>query len=268
MLTFWMMLTFDNACSITQGLIQAFPDSPGYMLGVALFFISFQLAAGFILMNIVMAVLLDEFSDASDQVKLESEALELQREAARLGRPLDPLLQQLVLLDPDRVEDRLQAVFETIDEDGSGSIEREELRGGLARLEGFLPRITLREEDLDRLMRHAESSRGLTYPSFCRAVREDLRRFELRFLGRALSDTRMDSKADAALHALRELRAVAARAPRARARAAAIAARLDALDGGGDAPHAEPDLAKERCGTTAPPSPEPMAPPSPGAKAQ
>jgi hypothetical protein len=283
MFTFWMMLTFDNACSITTDLMQAQPDSSAWrIVGVAFFFISFQLAAGFILMNIVMAVLLDEFSDASDQVKLESEALAQQRESASLGRPLDPLLQQLVMLGSERVEDRLQAIFETIDEDGSGSIEREELRGGLARLEGFAPRLTLGEDDLDRLMRHAHPARGLAYAQFSRALREDVRRFELRFLGRALSDRRIESKADAALLALRELRAVAARAPRARARAAAIAGRLDALEGGAGSP-AGPDGAaaaapapapvaprEQRCGTTAPPSPEPGAqpPPPPGAAAQ
>ena len=39
-------------------------------MGVALFTISFQLIVGFILLNIVMAVLLDKFTEASQIAKV------------------------------------------------------------------------------------------------------------------------------------------------------------------------------------------------------
>jgi hypothetical protein len=277
MFTFWMMLTFDNACGVTWSLMSYYSSSPAAVFGVALFFISFQLMAGYILMNIVMAVLLDEFNIASDNDKAETFEREEREKRARTGQPLDPLLERLVLMEPDQVEDELQMLCEAIDEDGSGSIDREELLAGLARYDS---RVRLRPEDLDRLARHgnaAAGARALRYGQFRRAMREELRRFEVRFLGWALADSRPLSKADAALHALRDIRAAAARAPAARARVASIGARLDGLDAAaaaaglpaspaGAAAAARRGLQAESyrlqaprgaCGSTAPPSPEP-----------
>ena len=145
MFTFWMMLTFDNACGVTWSLIQIYYESPGRVFGVALFFVSFQLAVGYVMMNIVMAVLLDEFNFASDADK--ADAAERQEAAALLVRPLDALLNRLVRLEPEGVEDELQALCEAIDEDGSGSIEREELLNGMARL------ADLRRLDLMAILR-------------------------------------------------------------------------------------------------------------------
>jgi len=68
MYTMFQIMTFDDSAEVTLE-IMALQSNTIDTMGVALFTISFQLIVGFILLNIVMAVLLDKFTEASQVTK-------------------------------------------------------------------------------------------------------------------------------------------------------------------------------------------------------
>ena len=233
MFTFWMLMTFDNACGIIQGVMSTY-DSALEIAGIAVYFISFQLLVGYILVNIIMAVLLDEFTDSSCQARAEQLALESSRSMRGAG-PFDPLLARLSALERrDAVEDELQALFETIDEDESGSVDVRELQLGLSR-EGLLPAAYV--EDLDDFAslveaRGVQLKRRMSFGSFRRLVLAELDRYELRAIDRALVDERINDKVNTALKALREVLAASRRLRPVEQRLAALAPRVAALESG------------------------------------
>jgi voltage-gated sodium channel len=93
MYTMFRIMTFDNAAGITWGVMDMVE---GYdKLLVALFAVSYQLIVAMILCNIVMAVLLDKFGEASEASKAEDAEEAIQALAERTVSALDPLLQQL-----------------------------------------------------------------------------------------------------------------------------------------------------------------------------
>lgn len=93
MYTMWRIMTFDNAAGITWGVMELVT---GYdKLLVALFVVSYQLIVAMILCNIVMAVLLDKFSEASEASKAEDMEEAILALAEQTVSSLDPLLEQL-----------------------------------------------------------------------------------------------------------------------------------------------------------------------------
>ena len=189
MFTFWMLITFDNACSTIQSVFSNF-SSDAEILGLCLFFITFQLLVGYILINIVMAVLLDEFTASSRRAR-EQQLQEARRAtAAQRAGPLDVLLEWLATVEPRAaVEQELQAMFELIDEDGSGSIDLAELQQGLTQMEMLGGSREEGEEDLAALMRRRGLHRDtrLSFHDFWELVREELSIFELRAIDQARS---------------------------------------------------------------------------------
>jgi len=69
MYTMWTIMTFDDAGILTNEMI-AQQDGSFNRVAVALFTISFQLLVGFVLTNIVMAVLLEKFTEDAEESKV------------------------------------------------------------------------------------------------------------------------------------------------------------------------------------------------------
>ncbi|EKX40769.1 hypothetical protein GUITHDRAFT_113039 [Guillardia theta CCMP2712] len=69
MFTMFQVMTGDNWSDIARGLFTL----TGQNTGVAIFFVSFHLIVALVLLNVVIAVLLDEFSKAADQRNSEAE---------------------------------------------------------------------------------------------------------------------------------------------------------------------------------------------------
>ena len=108
-----------------------------------LFFVSFSLIVGVVLMNIVVAVLLDEFISAvaSDKAAAHAEELdEKEKEQlvnATADGPLDPLIKSLQSFTTrDDLHRRIFNLYQRIDLDASGGITMEELNAGLLKLSG------------------------------------------------------------------------------------------------------------------------------------
>jgi voltage-gated sodium channel len=134
MYTMWRIMTFDNAAGITLDIME---NVNGYdKLLVALFVVSYQLMVAFILCNIVMAVLLEEFSSASEASKSEDAEERIALLAQRTISALDPLLHELSQVDTEAaLSKQIQELFKFIDEDNSCAVDFTELRSGLRRLD-------------------------------------------------------------------------------------------------------------------------------------
>ncbi len=252
MLRFWLLLTMDNACAVSQTVFSSY-KSPYEILGIALFFITFQLLVSYVLMNIVMAVLLDEFIASSSRARAAHLAADSKARAWQGMGPLDPLLETLVQFIPKHaMEQKLQVLFELIDEDGSGSVDLAELQQGLTRME-LLPQSGQDDDDLEALMagRGLQPQQRMTFQDFRQLIQEELEQFKLRSVGRALqvkpvdadmtSEERVPDKVNAAMRALFEALDTARRVRPIERRLAAFAPRLAALEAAAGPPLPAPD---------------------------
>ena len=233
MFTFWMLMTFDNACSVIQGVYGNF-SSYVEIVGISLFFITFQLLVGYILMNIVMAVLLTEFTDSSARSQEEQLEKTLRKLAADRAGPLDMLLDRLFKVQPKQaVEQELQALFELIDEDGSGSIDLLELQQGLRDMEMLGRGKTEDEEDFETFMmkKGLHRSSRLSFSDFRKLIREELDDYELRSIDFAVqNDYRISAKVNTALRAMGDVLDAARKIRPIERRLASYIPRLESLE--------------------------------------
>ena len=125
------------ASSITRGLVERNPEMPAVLLH--LFFVLVFLMIGVVLMNVVIAILLDEFLTTVAKEKLlqrKREMIEKSRSNITIGsdrrQPLDPLLAGLVTFTTEEdLLSKIGAIYEAMDLDESGSMSLEELNAGL-----------------------------------------------------------------------------------------------------------------------------------------
>ena len=159
---------------------------------VALFFVSYILIASVMLLNVVVAVLLDEFMQTVTRAKEEQERLEeIEQERRKITGCLDPLTRTLLTFeDEDDLTAKIDSIYDKLDEDCSGTLGFEELRDGLRDSLG-LSNIYMTREDFDIV---TENGRYVTQNEFNgRQFREmikgELWRFSRRALNNVLSVT-------------------------------------------------------------------------------
>mmetsp|Transcript_4525 Transcript_4525/g.13630 ORF Transcript_4525/g.13630 Transcript_4525/m.13630 type:complete len:752 (-) Transcript_4525:505-2760(-) len=118
----------------------------------AVFFISFVIVANWTLLQVVVAVLLENFLSATELArKKRHDKSMIEAGHAVLRHPLDPLLSSLSLFDtPEDLASRISELFKILDGDGSKRLSFEEMREGLLRLRVY-PAIALTEEDFERI---------------------------------------------------------------------------------------------------------------------
>ena len=144
------------ASSITRGLVERNPEMPAVLLH--LFFVLVFLMIGVVLMNVVIAILLDEFLTTVAKEKLlqrKREMIEKSRSNITIGsdrrQPLDPLLAGLVTFTTEEdLLSKIGAIYEAMDLDESGSMSLEELNAGL-KLFSLGQQVQLSTEDWDIL---------------------------------------------------------------------------------------------------------------------
>jgi voltage-gated sodium channel len=110
-----------------------FHDESKIDLDVVLFFVSYVFIAPVILLNVVVAVLLDEFINFIAQEKEGEQRLkEIENEKKRIVGCLDPLTKTLVTFeDTEDLMNKIDEIYLRLDEDDSGGLVFEELRAGL-----------------------------------------------------------------------------------------------------------------------------------------
>ncbi|EKX45459.1 hypothetical protein GUITHDRAFT_108723 [Guillardia theta CCMP2712] len=150
MFTLFQMATGDSwASAVVRSLFDGKPTE-NFLIG--LFFVVYMLIVNVVMMNIVVAVLLDEFISTVERERQEKTSQEEQKTAdvSRTFRdkgPLDPLV--LSLMDFGTLEElssKISQLYQTIDLDDSGSVDLAELNVGLKKL-SLDPPVSLTEEE-------------------------------------------------------------------------------------------------------------------------
>ena len=138
----------------------------------ALYFTTFLVLSSVILLNIVMAVLVDEFVRSVEREK-QADRLEHMADLSAqscLLNTLDPLLRELCISSPnlDAINGRIADLFRFCDVDESGDINYQEFRDGLRKLPFDLP---FSAEDWDIF---ASCGEELSAPMFLEAMQQQL----------------------------------------------------------------------------------------------
>jgi len=131
------MSTGDGWSDVTRGLMNLQRD--GLRLAwVAMFFVSYMLVVGTVLVQIVVAVLLDEFMNC---VAKEKEEMKAAKDAAENAhkRPipgqLDPLLETMLdYTTTEDLNDKIDFCFSKLDFSENGAVSLQEFNEGLKRM--------------------------------------------------------------------------------------------------------------------------------------
>ncbi|EKX33728.1 hypothetical protein GUITHDRAFT_120058 [Guillardia theta CCMP2712] len=120
--------------------------------GPTFFFISFIVIAPYTLLPVVIAVLLQNFTRAAKQERLQEQPKE-QQAIASMRSSLDPLHREFALsYNHEDLVSKVQRVFNRLDEEGSNLLNYNKIYEGLRKLE-FSPRIKLSIEEFQRMTR-------------------------------------------------------------------------------------------------------------------
>jgi len=206
MYTMFQIMTFDDSAEVTLEIMGLQTTTVDTLL-VAAFTISFQLIVGFILSNIVMAVLLDKFTEASEKSKAE-EAEEAKAAAAKKASTvLDPMLEQLAKVETESMlMRRIEEAFRFIDEDGSGMVDFQEMRSGLKRMDTD-PVINLTAEDYSEHVISrglALHDGGMDLRCFKTFIGIQLKEYVHKQMAKAAGEVRPDEKLTAILRSLQQ----------------------------------------------------------------
>ncbi|EKX31615.1 hypothetical protein GUITHDRAFT_122197 [Guillardia theta CCMP2712] len=164
---------------------------------VALFSISYVIIATIILVNIVVAVLLDEFissvtREKEEQARLLQEQRELEAKASRISGVLDPLLVSISSFN-DNVDlsSRIKQLYAMLDADGGGGLDFHELNAGLKQLPLPTP-IHLTLDDYDIITEGGNLCKEdgeFDADQFQSMMKGELKRYAQRCVANAMSET-------------------------------------------------------------------------------
>jgi len=155
---------------------------------IILYFASFVILVGLTLLNVVVAVLLDNFTMATEAEKTSMQAKQIQEQAKPLvEHPLDPLLSKLVLHDStDELTTGISVLFRTFDTSLNSTISREELSEGLRKLKTDSV-IDLSDTDYETMTHNLLDADGeLTRAAFEAMLRRELSNFIQRHMARQI----------------------------------------------------------------------------------
>ena len=157
---------------------------------MVLYFVTFILFVGIILLNVILTVLIEGFMSS---MKAEEEAFRVGtevREHQKMAGALDPLLSTLAnFRSPQHLESQLELLFSLFDIDDSGAVDFEELKLGLRKL-GYEPCIVVSAEDWDVLSMQGtlcNSDGALGLEGFMTAMRFQLSHYSQRLLANKMS---------------------------------------------------------------------------------
>ncbi|EKX32156.1 hypothetical protein GUITHDRAFT_148822 [Guillardia theta CCMP2712] len=153
----------------------------------AAFFTSYMLIAGIVLMNIVVAVLLDEFLNCMCKIREEERAKQAYSRASEVDfHPLDSLLDVLAMnRSAEELQDSINTLFLSLDSDLSGSITFQELVDGLNKL-NLKKGVLLTQDDWEGLIGdEIRSHEAIDSVKFHGIMMEQLRMHLLRRLHKA-----------------------------------------------------------------------------------
>ena len=147
-------------------------------------------------MNVVIAVLLDQFVESMHQEKEERHAAKSQQKedeiaAVRVQGSMDPLLKSLCrFATAEDLHFKIDRLFQYLDKTGNGSLDHRELHHGLKAMM-FSPPIILTEDDFDMLTagRSLCNEEGeFNAQQFHQMIEGEMQRYALRELSTAMNE--------------------------------------------------------------------------------
>jgi voltage-gated sodium channel len=165
-------------------------------LGPCFFFISFIVIVGWVLLQVVVAVLLDNFTEASYQEKMRKEQEKLKNENfVQKVHILDPLLAGLAHFDTaEDLTKRIRLLFQVLDSDDSGSLSFQELADGLRKFR-VKPRIELSKSDWNAMTLNGSmlnDNQELGLGEFIRMMRSEFKFYVQRQMSNAMDSSNPD----------------------------------------------------------------------------
>ena len=173
-------------------------------LGVAVFFASYILIVVTVILNVVFAVLIDEFLKAQDQLAREKQEEKTRpsdyyndRSVRGFLGPLDPFLKYVVseFQSYDEMVVRIKKAFDFFDYNNNGEVDFLEVKVGLQRL-NLYPRVELLEEDWRDMTNDGKlcgDSGTLTYQQFFEVMRNQVTLYVQRVASKALNQEQLNS---------------------------------------------------------------------------
>ena len=205
--TFYILEVVFTIIFAAELLVNAFGSwfwdfiTDGWSVFDALFFVSYVLIVGIVLMNIVVAVLLDEFITTVEREKQDkAHAEELKAMEDRVSHaPLDPVIETLInFVTVEDLKTKIADLYERFDPDESGTVDLDEINHGLRKLP--LPRpVRLSPEDYEEITEYGRwtSADGeLTANNFEGMIMTQLRRYTRRKMVEAMAKNQSDQDYD------------------------------------------------------------------------
>mmetsp|Transcript_2003 Transcript_2003/g.4552 ORF Transcript_2003/g.4552 Transcript_2003/m.4552 type:complete len:822 (-) Transcript_2003:47-2512(-) len=201
MFTMFQILTGDNWAYICRHLFTLTGNGPG----VALFFVSYQLFVSFVLVNVVIAVLLDEFARAATK----STSLQMERHKTKEKAPVHDRCPLTVIAkdlctyhDVDDLEKRITFLFLRIvraaDMTGGENtrLNHTNLYHGFLNL-GCIPPIMFHRPHWEKYVESkklCDSHGYMGIQEFMVMIKQALRRFQLRELSSVMQSDKLDGR--------------------------------------------------------------------------
>ena len=100
-----------------------------WQVDIAFFFISYFMINSVMMLNVVVAILLDEFiATVTREKEAEEKIIHDEKERRKVNGCLDPLTETLLNFDSEAdLKDKIDAIFALLDVDGSGGLDFEEV---------------------------------------------------------------------------------------------------------------------------------------------
>eukprot|EP00960_Hanusia_phi_P034400 751040-Hanusia_phi.AAC.1 len=198
--TMFQVITGDSwASAVTRSLFE--PDGSGWINhGTAFFFVSFVLLGTIVMVNVVVAVLLDEFisfvtKEKEEIARAEAEEREEKSQASRITGVLDSLTQTLAhFTGMADLTHKIDQYYERLDIDKSGGLSFKEFQSAIKTLP-LKRAIQLTEDDFDIVTengRFLNKEREFGREQFQLMMKGELHRFAQRALENVLLES--DSK--------------------------------------------------------------------------
>ena len=157
---------------------------------VACFFVSFTVLVGIVALNIIVAVLLENFVSSMNKHDALKRIDEEAREHHKCAGALDPLLATLAnFTSPQHFKSQLDLLFCLWDVDDNGSIDFGEMKNGIQRL-GYDPSIQMSSDDWENFCLHGlllNEDDEIDHQSFEVAMRFQLADYSQRLLANKMS---------------------------------------------------------------------------------
>ena len=115
------------ASAVARPLFNVGPGEPAFDLVVVVYFLSYMLLVSMVIVNVVLAVLLDEFLRAASSEKNMQALDKISGQVLdHFQTSLDPLLESLAHTDSmPKLANNIEKLFTVMDMDGSGELDYE-----------------------------------------------------------------------------------------------------------------------------------------------